>query len=219
MKNSTTQILKQNTKRLKSMSCHKDSYDQPLNYSLMNVYDNDNQYTTSYDKMTCNNNNNEHNTNNTNHHSYNEYIPHYAGFIPGMKSQHPIGASFCFLAAQQRNTFETRFDPDSALALHKSVSFTPISKAIGSWYDPKRKIQSYQSKYNGIDYNTNLRESGFSLNVCSRPAASVIMNGLGGNRESTEYRKQYNVLKPFQYTKPTYNTGILKTKNDNPNLI
>ena len=210
-------MLKQNTKRLKSMSCNKDSYEQPLNHSLMNIYDHDNQYTTSYDKMTSNNN--ERNNKGNNLHLYNEYIPRYAGFIPGMKSQHPIGASFCFLAAQQRNIFETRLDPESALALHRSVSFNPISKAIGSWYDPKSKIQSYQTKYNGVDYNTNLRGSGFTVNVCSRPAAGVIMEGLGGNRESTEYRKQYNVLKPFQFTKPTYNTGILKTKNDNPNLI
>ena len=207
MKNSTEQLLRTKSLHLQSISCPKDSYVQPIDVKNFNKFDANNLYKTSYSKMTFNDLKPFNKT----------YLPHYGGFIPGMNSENPFGSSFTKLASMQINKFENR--NEISKEQQNSARFHPISKFIGSFWNSKKKVQDFQTQYQNLPYTTDLRQSGYSINLLAKAPAGNIVPGLGGNMTSTEYRVNFNKRRDFQYRGPTFNSGILKKSNDKEMLL
>ncbi|MCQ2820748.1 MAG: hypothetical protein MJ252_26100 [archaeon] len=98
MSNSTEQIDFKQTQRLRAVSTRDNSKTRPLDSTDFINYDYENMYRTSYNDM------------------YRRvpklvntfYVPRYAGFVPGMKSENPFGATYTKLAKQQIDNFDNK---------------------------------------------------------------------------------------------------------------
>lgn len=98
MKNSTEQLLEIKSQKLRAVSTREPSRYRQVQSQDFVGYDYQNQYRTTYGDM------------------YNKtpklvntfYVPKYAGFVPGMKSENPFGACFTKLAKKQITDFDNK---------------------------------------------------------------------------------------------------------------
>ena len=93
-----------------------------------------------------------------------------------------------------------------------------MSRTIGAFWNSKKKefYETLQSSLKNHDYTPALRDSGFSENLYPSKLNSAWLHPcFDSDMKRTEYRIQYNKAKDFHYTKPSFNTGILKQKEKN----
>lgn len=104
MDNSTEQLNNTKSCNLRSVSTRDASRYRPIDNKDFINYDYSNLYRTSYNDM------------------YSKapkllntfYVPKYAGFVPGMKSENPFGATYTKLAKKQMDDFDNkRFDRET----------------------------------------------------------------------------------------------------------
>ena len=98
MQNSTEQLNETKSKHLRSVSSGDTFYTKKLEGNDFINYDYNNLYRTSYNDMSSK----QPKLLNT------HYIPRYAGFVPGMKSENPFGATYSKLAKKQIDDFDNK---------------------------------------------------------------------------------------------------------------
>jgi hypothetical protein len=98
MQNSTEQLNETKSKHLRSVSSGDTFYTKKLEANDFINYDYNNLYRTSYNDMSSK----QPKLLNT------HYIPRYAGFVPGMKSENPFGATYSKLAKKQIDDFDNK---------------------------------------------------------------------------------------------------------------
>lgn len=98
MQNSTEQLLRTKSLNLRSISSRDEFRRKPLENTDFINYDYNNLYRTSYNDMYSK----------TPKLLNTFYIPRYAGFVPGMKSENPFGATYTKLAKKQIDDFDNK---------------------------------------------------------------------------------------------------------------
>lgn len=98
MQNSTEIIDKKFSEELRARSCRDSFVKQPPQDRHFINWDFDHMYRTSYGDMYS-----------KTPKLYNTYyVPRYAGFVPGQKSENPFGATFTKLSKQQIDNFDNK---------------------------------------------------------------------------------------------------------------
>ena len=98
MQNSTVQLLRTQSQKLRSVSARPDFANKPVENTYFIKYDYSNLYRTSYNDMSS-----------KFPKLFNTYyIPRYAGFVPGMKSENPFAATYSRLAKEQIDNFDNK---------------------------------------------------------------------------------------------------------------
>lgn len=98
MDNSTVQLNESRSQNLRSVSTRAESKRRGIDDKDFINYDYNNLYRTSYNDMYSN----APKLVNT------YYVPKYAGFVSGMKSENPFGATFSKLAKKQMDDFDNK---------------------------------------------------------------------------------------------------------------
>jgi hypothetical protein len=98
LQNSTEQLNQTQSKNLRAISTTTHSLTKPITNTDFINYDYNNLYRTTYTDMSST----QPKLLNT------HYIPRYAGFVPGMNSENPFGATYSRLAKTQIDNFDNK---------------------------------------------------------------------------------------------------------------
>ena len=98
MKNSTEQLLETRSSNLRAVSARPDMRAKPVENRDFIKYDYNNLYRTSHNDMYSK----------TPKLVNTYYAPKYAGFVPGMVSENPFGATYTKLAKKQMDNFDNK---------------------------------------------------------------------------------------------------------------
>lgn len=98
LQNSTEQLNQTQSKNLRAVSTTTHSLTKPITNTDFINYDYNNLYRTTYTDMSSK----QPKLLNT------HYIPRYAGFVPGMNSENPFGATYSRLAKNQIDNFDNK---------------------------------------------------------------------------------------------------------------
>ena len=98
MKNSTEQLLETRSSNLRAVSARPDMRAKPVENRDFIKYDYNNLYRTSYNDMYSK----------TPKLVNTYYARKYAGFVPGMVSENPFGATYTKLAKKQMDNFDNK---------------------------------------------------------------------------------------------------------------